>query len=357
MTTVKLTKGDGELTFSLRENFEVKYEKIGGRIKDTITIPTKPASNILTFDITSKNITFHWQGPLNEDENCKQGKNCTANYCDCLAPFFTAHRPVEVVGSYAIMFKNNEGKFGHMYRPFAEDADGKKVWCIQELKDNKITVKVPQSFIDNAKYPVIIDPIVGMDSVGGSHGNSEDDHDVAYGPYAAEASGNITWIKFYATSTASGEVTLGIFSDNGSDYPNANLEDGGGVTMSSDGWQEDTLDATQAVTNGTKYWLCLNKDEDVNDYWDSVAGYYIKWKVATYSSGTLPSTWPSSGYSASSRKFSIYSDISGATGTNTQINIGDVWKAIAGMQINIGDDWKAVAGAQVNIGDTWKEIF
>ena len=46
----------------------------------------------------------------------------------------------------------------------------------------------------------------------------------------------------------------------------------------------------------------------------------------------------------------------GAEGTNTQINIGDAWKEVAGMQINIGDSWKAVAGAQVNIADTWKPI-
>ena len=46
-----------------------------------------------------------------------------------------------------------------------------------------------------------------------------------------------------------------------------------------------------------------------------------------------------------------------ATGTNAQINIGDVWKPIAAMQINIGDTWKPVAGAQINIGDVWKTIF
>jgi len=45
------------------------------------------------------------------------------------------------------------------------------------------------------------------------------------------------------------------------------------------------------------------------------------------------------------------------TGTNMQLNIGDVWKEVSAMQINIGDTWKAVAGAQVNIGDTWKTIF
>jgi len=46
-----------------------------------------------------------------------------------------------------------------------------------------------------------------------------------------------------------------------------------------------------------------------------------------------------------------------ATGTNTQINIGDDWKSIAGAQINIGDDWKAVAAMWVNDGDSWKSIF
>lgn len=43
--------------------------------------------------------------------------------------------------------------------------------------------------------------------------------------------------------------------------------------------------------------------------------------------------------------------------TKMQINIGDAWKAGAGMQINIGDSWKEVAGAQINIGDAWKTIF
>ncbi len=46
-----------------------------------------------------------------------------------------------------------------------------------------------------------------------------------------------------------------------------------------------------------------------------------------------------------------------SVGTNTQINIGDAWKEIAGIQINIGDTWKAVEGMQINIGDTWKTIF
>jgi hypothetical protein len=55
--------------------------------------------------------------------------------------------------------------------------------------------------------------------------------------------------------------------------------------------------------------------------------------------------------------WSLYGTGTTPTGTKFQINIGDAWKAVAGMQINIGDAWKAVAGAKINIGDAWKTIF
>jgi hypothetical protein len=45
------------------------------------------------------------------------------------------------------------------------------------------------------------------------------------------------------------------------------------------------------------------------------------------------------------------------SGTNMQVDIGDVWKTVSGLQINIGDAWKAVTHAWVNIGDVWKTIF
>jgi len=44
-------------------------------------------------------------------------------------------------------------------------------------------------------------------------------------------------------------------------------------------------------------------------------------------------------------------------GTNTQVNIGDVWKEVDSIQINIGDVWKDVSAVQVNIGDAWKDVF
>jgi len=47
----------------------------------------------------------------------------------------------------------------------------------------------------------------------------------------------------------------------------------------------------------------------------------------------------------------------GGGGTNTEINIGDVWKTVDSMQINIGDTWKDVESVQINIGDVWKDVY
>lgn len=54
--------------------------------------------------------------------------------------------------------------------------------------------------------------------------------------------------------------------------------------------------------------------------------------------------------------YALYTEVE-PTGTNIQLNIGDVWKEVPAVQINIGDAWKEVPGMQINIGDSWKTIF
>lgn len=46
-----------------------------------------------------------------------------------------------------------------------------------------------------------------------------------------------------------------------------------------------------------------------------------------------------------------------AAGTNSHINIGDAWKAIAAMKLQYGDSWKDISVAKINYGDSWKNIF
>ena len=122
-----------------------------------IILEKKPESNIIPMAVETKNLAFYYQGKSETTDGI---------------------RPVHVEGSYAVYHAdesrhhiNETGKFGHIYRPWIKDADGNKVWC-EFNKDfngiNDLEIHVPQSFLDNAKYPLTIDPTFGYTTAGGT---------------------------------------------------------------------------------------------------------------------------------------------------------------------------------------------
>lgn len=156
-------------------------------------LPSKPASNVLTATIETKNLRFAYQPPLT-DEELADG----------------ATRPDNVIGSYAVYHstkQNNRfeeakdiagldiaqglaegwvkqengktyvmnhaigtGKAFHIYRPKAIDANNTEAWCDLNIDENTgvLSVTVPQSFLDTAVYPVIVDPTFGYTTLGSS---------------------------------------------------------------------------------------------------------------------------------------------------------------------------------------------
>lgn len=132
-----------------------------------LVIQDKPASNQFHFRLSSKNLVFWKQYPLTKEE--------IAEGC---------HRPDNVVDSYAVYHsrrRNNRrcasgvqvnyqcGKFCHIYRPKAFDAAGRWTWCSLDIDGGLLTVTAPKQFMDDAAYPVRIDPVIGYDSAGGSY--------------------------------------------------------------------------------------------------------------------------------------------------------------------------------------------
>jgi len=89
-----------------------------------------------------------------------------------------AQRPENVVGSYAVYHAskaNNQYKAGkafHIYRPKIIDADGVEIWgeLNVDTQTGKLTVTIPQDFLDKAKYPILVDPTFGYTTLGASAG-------------------------------------------------------------------------------------------------------------------------------------------------------------------------------------------
>ena len=126
----------------------------------------KPATNVLIATIETKSLDFFYQPPLTQKE-IDEG----------------ASRPKNVEGSYAVYHKTKGGmvdsagkeykvgKAFHIYRPKVTDADGTFTWGdlhIDEVK-GELTVTIPQKFLDDAVYPVVVDPTFGYTSFGATN--------------------------------------------------------------------------------------------------------------------------------------------------------------------------------------------
>jgi hypothetical protein len=119
----------------------------------------KPSSRIIPFTIRTKELDFFYQPALTQEE-IDNGD----------------FQPENVVGSYAVYHKtkaNNKYKTGkafHIFRPWAEDSNGWKVWCELniDVATEILTITLPEDFYNDAVYPVKIDPTLGYTTVGAS---------------------------------------------------------------------------------------------------------------------------------------------------------------------------------------------
>lgn len=121
----------------------------------------KPPTNFYDESLVCKNTRWSKQ-PFLTQEDIEQGVTC----------------PINVEGSYAIYHisrKNNQymtGKMLHRYRPIAIDADGNKSWCDMEvdrhIDPTNMRITIPQQFLDDAKYPITVDPDFGVTGIGGT---------------------------------------------------------------------------------------------------------------------------------------------------------------------------------------------
>ena len=168
----------------------------------------------------------------------------------------------------------------------------------------------------------------------------------------------ITEMGFHANhDVAEADFDIGIYSDDSGPDELIHISANNTKTTGA-GWKKVT-GLNFELNASTTYWLAIQLD-GANfvglDATDSATGHVVKQSYGSKSS--LVDPWDSTASSGDDRALALYALYeAAATGTNTQINIGDTWKEISAAKINIGDTWKEVAGMQVNIGDAWKTVF
>jgi len=153
------------------------YNKTKDLFEYEIILKQKPITNHMEFNVNSTDAVFYYQPPLYLEYGLTE-PDATCNATDC----GNFHRPVDVVGSYAVYSKsrrNNQyktGKLFHIYRPEIIDASNESVWGVLDYSNEILTLTIPQEFLDKAKYPVLVDPGFGNAGTGGSNAYLQDNH-------------------------------------------------------------------------------------------------------------------------------------------------------------------------------------
>ena len=192
---IRLTRWNKENYLSVEYKGEEECEFIK-KDADTFEILTilkeKPITNKFTYHLEGhKEFNFWYQPELTEEEK----KTCT--------------RPENVIGSYAVYHKTKKnhilgkinykcGKAFHIFRPKIIDKNDDWIWGEMNIIDDKLTITISQEFLDNAVYPVIVDPTFGYDT----HGTSGvyPFIYIAGSKYASGGSGTLESITAYVTS-------------------------------------------------------------------------------------------------------------------------------------------------------------
>lgn len=309
----------------------------------------KPETNIQEFTLRFKELDFFYQPPLNEEITPKPGETVTETHYYDSEGNVLVHRPENVVGSYAVYYArgvsgNNvkgkdyvTGKAFHIFRPEAIDANGNKTWCTLEIDREAMSMKVttPQEFLDNAVYPVVVDPTLGYTSIGVSLDFVENQ----YAGYRAtlSESGVISKITCYFSNiTVAHNTSTAIY------YPTSTLSkvingDSNQVSVTTDGWTDFNM-TNKTLVVPSDYWLVVGSESTTGDIYarydtsgpTNANGY----KTSVTYAHPLPSSFSWTGTQA--RYLSIY-----ATYENADLATDSFTRSDSD---SMGSDWTEVSG-------------
>lgn len=284
-----------------------------GGLEIDIVLDEKPETNVFEFTLQTKELDFFYQPALTPEEIADG-----------------AERPENVVGSYAVYHKskaNNRvggkayrtGKAFHIYRPKVTDAKGNETWAELAIDEQAgvLSVTVPQNFLDEAVYPVIVDPTFGYTSVGAS-GDYRDTNQYYATKFTAPEDGLVDSVSVYNGYTDNRNMK-GLVIDSSLDI----VPNGIGnpvATGTTASWETSPYSNKPSITGSSDYWLTGIVSSGFFQYrYDSGSpnqSFFLSSGGGNYSNPTNPSGGT---VFYSNDKFSIYATYTAGGGaTNVE---------------------------------------
>lgn len=295
---------------------EILHQPEDGGFEFDIEINEPMSVNFIDLSIQTKNLKFFYQPKLTKKEILNGD-----------------FRPKNVVGSYAVYHatrgnfhsskenaeKYKTGKAFHIYRPKITDSSGKSCWGDLNLDEKKgiLRVVIPESFLNEAVYPIIVDPTFGYTSTGGSVSSfpSGGSNSASVWKASIPEDGSVSKITVYGRNFSKGAVNQkGLIFDDSGGSPNNLQANSGSVSVNSTlKWRDFTLSASLVTGD---YWLGLvtaGSNNDVRYDTNTGSGPQKNTSNGAYNFASPPSTITIS-TTNSDRNLSIYATYTASGG-------------------------------------------
>jgi hypothetical protein len=187
-----------------------------------------------------------------------------------------------LAGSYAVYKKETfigegTGKLCHIHRPKIIDARGRWVWGSLSIVGDRLIITIPEGWLGEAMYPVIVDPVVGTNTVGSQYEWYDSDDEEYKGLYVEE---KLIVNRFLIPETLNGNANAYVYawdSDYGSICKPALYSDNNNVPLTrrstlegnidiqiksgkSPGWRNTTFRSNASIAAGTYLWFGVYSD-------------------------------------------------------------------------------------------------
>lgn len=289
--------------------------KDGNELKWLFRFKSKPDTNKYSMQLGGgwQQFKFNYQLPLeNVNIYTKNGEEwLNGNHPGRLEKVMD--RPRKVDGSYSVTHKTKRdhiegqtnyktGKVCHIYVPKATDVDGKFVWCTLHIENGTYTVTIPQKFLDEAVYPVVINDTFGWTGIGGS---SFDLSNAAGTKGTMVVDGTVTKVSAYCVIDSGTPSLKGlIYTIDGGDDSFALVKFVGNAVAAPAGaaWVDSI--GSQVLTAATYYVGVVPSGARINLYQDAEGGWESWFNIAvTYAS---PENNPAGGSEDDGFRYSVY---------------------------------------------------
>jgi len=197
------------------------------------------------------------------------------------------------------------GKVGDFIRPIFIDADGKSEIAELNIKDGVYTVTISQAFLDNAKYPVIMNDTFGQTSAPTGSGHSINGGTYALGRYQLTVNGTVTKHTAYVENESASDYPYysGLYNDVDGNYPSVRVIAPGSVTITTQWvWAWLDVNVVDTALSAAYYWFgSYSSNANVKIRYDG-------WGQTVYTSGDYtnhPNPFPD-GKGSVERRYGLY---------------------------------------------------